>query len=718
MSGDALATQGSLPRLVSRLREAAFAPGRLALHPWAVAIRRGFLLCLPLVLTGAFAVALGNLPLPGAMDTGIPAAWQALCARAGDATFGIISLCLCVTIAYSLANQRKTEVLAEITPLIASIVAAVCFVMVALRADGVVDTVLFGTRSVFTALLVAIAATELFLRLMRVSRLHLLHDFNDADPLLPGLLRAILPALLTVGAFLVLHQALATSGIALESLTADAVTALFQPIDSPLSRALLFNLVNQLLWFVGAHGNNILSAVEQQYLVAATAANAAAVAAGEAPAQIVTKPFLDIFVFMGGSGTVLALVIAVLIGWRGSNQHRLARLSLAPALFNVSELMVYGLPVVLNPIFLVPFVLAPLVLVLTSYAACAAGLVPLISHPVSWTTPPLVGGYIATGSWRGIALQVLNLAIAVAIYRPFVERARQLLELERRRNFAALMHAMGDIAAGGPGVTTRNDAIGSIARQLAHDLMPDTGNGRMYLVYQPQVRRDGRVVGVEALLRWNHALFGPVPPNIAVAIAEEAGLVIPLGDWVIATACARQRDWRDSGIRDVRMSINLSPTQLSDAGFVARMRAALEGNALPPDSVELEVTEGRAVAHDDATVRTMSALADMGIRLAMDDFGMGYSSLLYMRRFRIHAIKLDGSLTREVLTNTSCQEIIETIANLCANKSIRIIAEFVETEEQRDLLHRLGCGEYQGYLYSRPLPADECAAFIAARNAA
>lgn len=690
---------------------------RLAGHDWVVAIRRGFLLTLPLVMVGAFALVLTHAPWPASwVENG---GWQQICAHIGAASFGILALCLVITISHALAALREAKMRLDINPVAAAIVALMSFIVLILPSGNAIGAQLFGVQAVFPAILVALIGTELFIGLLRIRVLRLRpHSFNDADLLLPGVLQAIFPAILCIAAFVLMQQAFSLSGRPFSALLTQGVEALFAPLDSPLLRMLLFCLISQLLWFFGAHGNNILGNIEVRYLQAATDANAAAVAAGTPPLEIFTKPLLDVFVFMGGSGTGLALLIAIMLYWRGSHQFRLARLALVPGMFNISEILMFGLPVVLNPVYLIPFVLSPLLLVLSSWLATVSGFIPPIHQTLPWTTPPLLGGYLAMGTWRGIALQVFNLAIAVTVYGPFVRAARQQFNDMRQRQFRESLSKMEALATGTASNLLRlPDEVGGLARQLAQDLMPDVAEGRLYLLYQPQVNRAGRVIGVEALLRWNHALFGAIPPNIAVLVAEEAELICPLGDWIIEQAFIQHACWLAQGVDDVKMSINLSPTQLQDPGFAARLRDALERHRLQADGIEFEVTEGRVVAHDEATVQTMVDLGAMGFHLAMDDFGMGYSSLLYMRRFSIDAVKLDGSLTREVLSNRSCQEIIETVATLCRNKQLRLIAEYVETEAQRDLLDALGCHEYQGYLYSRPLAAEACRTYIDARNA-
>ena len=688
--------------------------GRLSESRQLMAVRRGFLLLLPLVMLGALSLTLGNVALPWPAAAG----FQRMFLQAGEAIFGVISLCLTLSVSYSLAASRQADALNDMPPLVPASVALLSFVMTVAPFDGSGGIGPYGTRSVFPALIVAILATGIFMKLLDRSRTRRGVLGGDADPALPAVLRALPPAFLTVACFLGVRQALGFAGQTPAAVIDTALIGAFGLLDSELARALLFNLLNHLLWFFGAHGNNVLAAIEHSYLDVAPLVDTAGAGGPIHPARVLTKTFLDVYVYMGGSGVSLGLLIALLLGWRGGNQRRLAVAGLFPALFNVSELVVFGLPIVLNPAFLVPFVLAPLVLVVTSYAACVAGWVPPVQEPLHWTTPVLLGGYLAAHSWRGVALQAANLLLTVLIYLPFVRAARRQAADASRRHFGALIKAIEEASLNQrAGVLERRDVVGAQARQLARALKDAIATGQLHLAYQPQVNAAGRVVGVEALLRWDYAPFGPVAPNVVVALAEEAGLVGELGDWVIRAACARMRQWREADcVPGVTMSINLSPTQLNHAGFAGRIHDILRTHGLSAEDIEFEITESRAVAHSERTAHTLDQLARRGIRLAIDDFGMGYSSLLYMRRFDIHAIKLDGSLTREILTNPSCREIVETIATLCRSKGIRIVAEFVETEEQLRVLRGLGCTEFQGYLFSRPLPPDACLEFIRGRN--
>jgi EAL domain-containing protein (putative c-di-GMP-specific phosphodiesterase class I) len=166
------------------------------------------------------------------------------------------------------------------------------------------------------------------------------------------------------------------------------------------------------------------------------------------------------------------------------------------------------------------------------------------------------------------------------------------------------------------------------------------------------------------------------------------------------------------------MAVNLSPLQLEDPALLQHVERCLARYRLAPSDLELEITEGHRVSNSEVSGRNLAALNALGVPLAMDDFGMGYSSLLYMRRFRIDAIKLDGSLTREVTNNASCREIIASVGQLCRGQQVRMIAEYVETEEQRDLLRELGCNGFQGWLYSAALGADACRVYVEKNRAA
>jgi len=261
-------------------------------------------------------------------------------------------------------------------------------------------------------------------------------------------------------------------------------------------------------------------------------------------------------------------------------------------------------------------------------------------------------------------------------------------------------------------VIHRQDDTGVIARGLLGELKQAIARGDLELHYQPKLDGQETVVGFEALLRWTHRQHGPLSPVLAVTLAEDGGMINELGAWVIDEACACKARLNALGYEELTMAFNISPMQLTDPDLPERVSRALERNGLSPCEIELEVTESQAIPDNQQVDDAFRGLMEIGVRLAMDDFGMGYSSLLYLRRFEVGAIKIDGSLTRDVLANEANADIIRSIAALGQKRGVAIVAEFVETIPQRDALIALGCNQFQGYLFSRPIPEADCVDFL------
>lgn len=235
------------------------------------------------------------------------------------------------------------------------------------------------------------------------------------------------------------------------------------------------------------------------------------------------------------------------------------------------------------------------------------------------------------------------------------------------------------------------------------------------LHYQPIVdSRTGEIVSLEALVRWNDAEMGLVPPSDFVRIAEEAGLIIALGEWVLEEALAQHQRWQAAGIPCVPIAINLSPRQFRHRELVPSIQKALATSGLPPHLLEIEVTES-ALMHDvDECVRKLNQLVEMGVRIAIDDFGTGYSNLSLLTRFPVSKLKIDYTFVRDVCTDRDSAAIVAAILGLAQRLELDTVAEGVETTGQVQFLHEQGCKHHQGYLYSRPVPADVVGAMLAA----
>ena len=241
---------------------------------------------------------------------------------------------------------------------------------------------------------------------------------------------------------------------------------------------------------------------------------------------------------------------------------------------------------------------------------------------------------------------------------------------------------------------------------LENDLRMALDRGEFVLHYQPQIDiASGRVVGVEALLRWNHAERGLVGPLDFIPLLEETGLIVAVGRWVLESALAQLAEWHRAGWQSLAVAVNLSSHQFHEPELAQRLSESLQTYALPARCVELEITESTLLQHIPATTATLEKLSELGFGIALDDFGTGYSSLSYLRRFPIDTLKIDRSFVRDIPADNNDAAITRAIVVMAQSLQLHLVAEGVELEEQRDFLRSLGCNTMQGYLFSKPLDA-------------
>jgi diguanylate cyclase (GGDEF)-like protein/PAS domain S-box-containing protein len=245
---------------------------------------------------------------------------------------------------------------------------------------------------------------------------------------------------------------------------------------------------------------------------------------------------------------------------------------------------------------------------------------------------------------------------------------------------------------------------------LENSLRLALGRGELFLVYQPQMDiATGRITGLEALLRWQHPELGLVPPDNFIRIAENSGLIMPIGEWVLRTACSQARKWQDEGLLAVPVAVNVSAVQFRQAGFCELIRRVLHETGLAPQYLELELTESLLLSNADVMFSVLQELKAMGLKLAIDDFGTGYSSLSYLKQFPVGKLKIDRSFIRDIAVNPDDAAITTAITSLAKSLNLKVIAEGVEDEAQMTFLRAHQCDEIQGYYFSKPLAVDKVA---------
>ncbi|MGF1481055.1 MAG: EAL domain-containing protein [Cyanophyceae cyanobacterium] len=256
--------------------------------------------------------------------------------------------------------------------------------------------------------------------------------------------------------------------------------------------------------------------------------------------------------------------------------------------------------------------------------------------------------------------------------------------------------------------------MASAMLKLENSLHKALEQQELSLVYQPQINiKSGKIYGMEALLRWQHPELGQVLPSKFISLAEESNLIIPIGEWVLQTACAQNQAWQEAGYPTMRMAVNLSTQQFRKSNLPATVSQVLAQTGLNPELLELEITETTLVHNVDLARKALQDLRDLGVRVSMDDFGTGYSSLSYLKQFPFHTLKIDQSFVRELTENSQDRAIISAVIVLGRGFNLRVVAEGVETKEQMQLLQHLECEEMQGFWFSRPLSAQEATQLLA-----
>ncbi len=665
-------------------------------------IRKGFIMLIPIFTVGGFALMLMNVPIP-AVKNWIESVWGGAIFNVFtfvyEATFGLMAVYILLAVSYRYSQEIFGE--SDTLNILAAIVSVASYFALlgtkhAVGGDSALKMVVLkylDVQSVFPALLTAVLSTRLFTCLCRL--------VNRIKRVTPGIeidfkraMSAISPLAATVLVFAICGLLIEVIFHAenLNELIISAFTKPFQNLGRNIWSALLMTLSQTVLWFFGVHGGNALDTVNLDIF-------------SNLPGEILTKRFLDTFVLLGGCGAAICLFLALLF-FSKSKSHRLLTRSCAfPIAFNINEILIFGLPVVLNPVMLVPFLLTPVVTLLTSYGALSLGLVPLTSEAVQWTTPLFFSGYLATNSFAGVLLQIFNIALGTLIYMPFVKLANRLERLRFEENLDCLTETVktAERAGTAPVLLSGEKRLAASARELALAMRDAVDKKEITLYYQPEVNEQGKVSGCEALLRWKYLSERFIYPPLLIALAKEDNFLEKLTEYILLTALDAAKECNARLGEGTTLYVNLRAGQVGNPAFARDIVRAKEERGILSGTFGIEITEETELGEDENVRESFDILHRNGILIAIDDFSMGATSLKYLQNNAFDLVKLDGKLVRDV-ENQRSRKIIESITGLGARLGFGILAECVETEKQRNLLLRLGCRNFQGWLYSPALP--------------
>lgn len=672
-----------------------------------LAIRQGLIMMIPLIVLGSFALMIKSLPIP-AYQKILPEIFGGKFVEILDyinaGTFQIFSVVLAVTTSVSYGVIKDTKLQSGRAVLNDCFILAVITLISLMGYMGIqredFSVGALGTTNTFMAILIALGSGWMYFR-VREGRLvgHMKRPETDADGMYFTAVCSILPAVIVVGIFAICNQ-IYIMVFHVESLQ-EGLVILMEKMLSWFSGGFFSGLAILLsihvMWFFGLHGSNVLDAVIKRNY-----ANVDGV-------HIYNKTFQDVFVIMGGCGAVLGLVIAILLFSRKKIMKNVAKLALPGVLFNISEMIIFGLPIIFNPIFLIPFILVPVANCLVSYGAILLGIVPKVVSQVEWTAPILLSGFQATGSFAGSVLQLVCLILDICIYVPFIRLFEFHSDNRMKKKVDMLAEILQDEEETNSvtSLTSREDALGSAARMLSSDLKDAIGKEELFMVFQPQVDGREKCVGAESLLRWKHPIVGFVYPPLIIRLAKETGILNELEEFIFDRAAQALSVIEKEKGKECKISVNITNESLKRDGFEHMVDEAVKRYKVSQELFWMEITEQDALSSSIDIANKLENLKRKGHKFLIDDFGMGHTSLLYLQTNNFEVVKIDGTITKDILVNDRYRDIIKSIVYLGDLLHFRTIAEFVETKEQLDLLKEIGLFAYQGYYYSQPLSLEE-----------
>ena len=670
-------------------------------------IKTSLAMVIPILFIGSITVLLNGFPVQeyqDFMDSFLGGALRSVVQTVQFTTVGVLAIY--ITIAIDLSYMNQTEEGQRLVFRYGSMLACLTGFFIVGFFTGEPDLSLLSGQGVFSALLAGIIGSRLFRRFETIFKTRKMVFVDGADSVFNASLHVVMPFLAVVLCFVVANYLITVCfGVqSIQHLFTKAFDSLFRKMNRSYSSGLLFIMLISFMWWFGIHGNNVLEKVAEDMFTAII------------PGEIVSKSFIDTFVNMGGTGCTIGLLLAMTVFGKRSSTKKLSKIAFLPNLFNIGELMVFGFPVIYNPLMIIPFLLSPILCYTSAFLLTKAGFMPPVTETVAWTTPPFLSGYIATGSVRGIAVQMINIFISFACYAPFV----MICEKKSLNEFSSAMNELVGILKKCEETTEEivltecEGNVGRLAKLLATDLAvslkaPDSAESPLIIKYQPQYDNTGKCIGAESLLRWNHTRFGIIYPPLVVHLAKESGELYGLETYIIEKSVSDSESFRQVYGAGFKLSVNVTVTTLYEKRFVDFLETLAQKYQLKPGNVCIEITEETELVTTEETGELIKKIRTFGYTFALDDFSMGHTSLQYLQHNQFDLVKLDGNLIKSLLTNDRTKEIINSIVYLSKSLDFKVLAEFVETTEQKEALEQIGCLLYQGYLYS---PAIDKESFI------
>ncbi|ENJ6087143.1 PTS sugar transporter subunit IIC/EAL domain-containing protein [Vibrio vulnificus] len=654
------------------------------LAPSLQAIREGMIWLIPCLMLSAFALFFASM---GEFVGGGRSGWINALYDVHNAIASFFPYLMTATISYVLAMQWK---LARPPMALLSII----FLLIVGHVVPADDTL--KMFHIVIAIVTPLYAIPILAHLLHVPQLRITNS-DSGGKLVKESLNLVLPALLTAFIVVVINYlifSMISFGDGLKLVQLDYA-------NEPYEFGITFAAMNSLLWFLGVHGYYALLPLVE-LLQQASSLNYSTFVAGGEGHYAMNLSMMGTFVFIGGSGATLSLVVAMLLFAKQKSLKLIAIASIPIGLINVNEILLFGLPIILNPRMFLPFFLTPAVHVVTTLLAIEIGVIDVPSASVPFNAPIIINAWLATsGDWGGVLLQLFNIAVGVVIYYPSVRNLNRLYSnREIKIDFLDTVYVRrreeADTLKDDP-IATANDR--ARRAQEVEQRLEHIGSKEFCLEYQPQVsHQTGRVVGCEALIRAIEPDGTLVYPGTFLPWLEEAGLMKDMDLWVLKTVAKDIQEWNRIGLY-VPVSINLTPAFLADQECMDKLEYILAPVA---SQVHIEITEETLLVDEQVLARSFNLLHQLGVAVYIDDFGTGFSSLSYLNRFEVDAIKVDRSFVL-ALDNEKGKKVFMSLLSVAEQLGLEVVIEGVESQQQLNHIPAKEHISIQGWYYSRSL---------------
>jgi lactose/cellobiose-specific phosphotransferase system IIC component len=661
------------------------------LNIWLKSVQQGFILILPVVILGSIALSL--LQLPQVFEGIQPQNHLMLLASwIYSSSYSIMAILLTIGISYKLSEFYKFKYTLPYSPITNTLISLVCFIgIISIDHPDSIWTFL-GVESIAKAIITAIISTELVVlyynnKFQRFSFLQFEVNYE-----IHNAIRACFPAIIVPLIILTIYSSTLADINLLSCLIPFFIGEVNPEFGLSLMQSSGLIFINQIVWFFGIHPSALIEINPE--LIYSTLESAT-----------FSRHFLDTYAHLGGSGSTLGLIVCLLLS-NNTFHKRIGLYATIPSLFNINELLIFGIPIVLNRYLILPFIIAPLVTSSIARALIETGNLTLDPSLSSWNTPIILSGYLS-GGVNAALIQFILVWVSALIYWPFLKKYEASIESQKQEDRKGMIKDLCNPDLNFDNLLKRQTPLSNFCRQLQVDMKKQLGDKYFSMHYQPKVDKRKNIIGCEALIRWQHPEIGNIPPCIFINIAETDSFIHLLGNWVNKRCMQDINAMKEKNVSSLQVAINVSPIQLTDPNFFENFTAIIEQQNISFNEIELEITESQRLNLTDDIIKGIALLSSKGISIAVDDFGMGYTSLKYLNSFKVNTIKLDGIIVKDVLKSNIVKEIIRSLSTLTNSINGKLVAEWVENEEQFNQLVQLKCDQFQGAYFSMPIKRED-----------